>query len=85
MRCEHEENRKSIENAYNKWRLALMSFDSAPPCEASIAALELEAAERRYMLALYRFKNSYDFSKEEGGLCPRSTFKFPISASRAER
>ena len=85
MRCGHEKDRKNVENAYNKWRLALVSFDAAPPCEASIAALELEAAERRYMLALSRFKNSCDRSKEEDNPCPISTSKFPISASRAER
>ncbi len=85
MRREHEKDRNNIKTAYNNWRIALTSFDTAPPSEAYIASLELEAAERRYMLALSEFGKNCDTSEKEDNLCLRSTSKYPISGSRAVR
>ena len=85
MRCKHEKDRNNVKTAYNNWRLALFSFDASPPSEAYIASLELEAAERRYMLALSEFRNNCDTIEKEDGLCLRSTSKYPTSGSRAVR
>lgn len=48
--CETDEVRR----AARIWRQRIAAFEAAPPEEAAIAALELEAAERRYMLALHQ-------------------------------
>lgn len=77
--------RAKLERAIRRWKLAIKSFNEAPPCEAAIASLELEAAERRYMLALALFKNNCDTTKKEERLCPISTSRYQTSESRAER
>ncbi|MBR3298866.1 MAG: hypothetical protein IKI64_06630 [Clostridia bacterium] len=41
-----------VRRAAHIWRQRIAAFEAAPPEEAAIAALELEAAERRHMLAL---------------------------------
>ena len=46
--CETDE----VRLAAHIWRQRIAAFEAAPPEEAAIAALELEAAERRSMLAL---------------------------------
>lgn len=49
-----ERKRDELDRALAKWKEALFRFDIAEPDEAACAALEAEAAKKRYMLLLAR-------------------------------
>lgn len=65
MVVEENNARSQLERAKLIWQNRARAFDEAPPEEAAIAALELEAAERRYMLFFRSAKEKILFGKEE--------------------
>lgn len=63
--------RERVARMKSQWLAALARFDAASPAESAIAALELEAAARRYMLALANMRPFTEISTEEEAPCPR--------------
>ena len=63
----YSENRlhQRLHDAKLKWRRAMALFDAACGEETKAAALELAAAERRYMLALSEYKLNHETKPTE--------------------